>query len=138
MTEEQWTGAYLVAQERAESKVGQLHLNEDHYRIINTWIRYGLTKGGAPDMTAIYFGVYNEVPPEGFGEPKGIRAFITRAHEVQGLPPLSQVEGDQIDALSILTFDTCKTMLSSSPKSSGCFSVILCFLVFAWIIIFKF
>ncbi|MEO1945116.1 MAG: hypothetical protein ABGY11_12515 [Candidatus Thioglobus sp.] len=126
MNDQKWNQAYLAAQRLTESKLGALTLNSTQIRTVNTWVRYGLTTNTAPDVTSMYFGIYDELPPEGFGSPKSIKAFIARAHEVQGLPSLTQSEGDQIDALVILTFRACEMMMESNSQTSssgGCASV---------------
>jgi len=104
----EWQQAYASALEIAELKLGKLTITPTHIRTINTWIRYVVTYGKKPEISGFYFGVNDALPPGNFGTPNSVKDFISRSHEVQGLPQLTQSQGHQIDALSIITYEVCK------------------------------
>jgi hypothetical protein len=127
-----WSTAYVTAQKMVEQKLGNIILPEDELRLINTYVRYALSNDIKPDPKAIYFAIYDQLPPAYYGQPANVLETIKACRKVQGKAPISSQEEEQINLLSAVTGMVCssaleKGSLSTSVSKSGCAAMLFTF-----------
>ena len=125
-----WSPAYIEAQKRVEQSQGSLVVTSLDRRTINTWVRAAMSQNKAPDPAAIYFALFETLPPQNAHKIRGansVVSFIEGVREEKGLQKLTQKESDQIQLLAVEVFRCCEALQkhNSTPVKSGCVGLIL-------------
>lgn len=91
------------------------------------WVRLKLENPESKPSTGIYFGLYKELPPPGFGEHQNVVECCEAIRRVKGLRPLSEQEIMTVQGYGVLLCEMASENSSSfnQKNKKGCLGVVV-------------